>query len=206
MDVEILCKVVLILVFTSFSIIRIQYQRLAQKARLRTVIRESKKYSVLLSVLICYEVATLFLWLLYPESLAFAAIMMHPWLRFVGVALGIVALLLFVWVHQNLGRFFTIYLRIAEEHSLVKTGPYRWVRHPMYTAFYLLHIASFLLAANWFIGITWTAGLTVIILLRIKREEAMLLEAFGERYRSYLDKTGRFFPRVSLGAPAARKK
>src|SRR4030042_4633477 len=122
MDVDILCKVVLIVVFTLFSIIRIQYQRLAKKAKIRTVIAESKKYSIFLSVLICYEVLTLFLWLLYPEAIAFGSITIPLWLRYIGVVLGIVALLLFIWVHQNLGKYFAIQLRITSGHALIDTG------------------------------------------------------------------------------------
>lgn len=205
MDVDILCKVVLIVVFTIFSIIRIQYQRLAKKAQLRTIIEESKKYSIFLSILICYEVLTLFLWLLYPEAIVFGSITMSSWLRYIGVALGIGALLLFVWVHQNLGKYFTNQLRITAGHTIINTGPYRWVRHPMYTAFYILHVASFLLSANWFIGVTWTAGLTIIMFLRVKREETMMLEAFGEHYLSYMERTGRFLPRTSLWIPFNRK-
>jgi protein-S-isoprenylcysteine O-methyltransferase Ste14 len=205
MDVDILCKVILIVVFTLFSIIRIQYQRLAKKAKLRTIIEESKKYSIFLSILICYEVFTLFLWLLYPEAIAFGSITMSSWLRYIGVVLGIGALLLFVWVHQNLGKYFTTKLRITAGHNIINTGPYRWVRHPMYTAFYILHVASFLLSANWFIGVTWTAGLTIIMFLRVKREEAMMLDAFGEHYLSYMERTGRFLPRASLWIPFNRK-
>jgi protein-S-isoprenylcysteine O-methyltransferase Ste14 len=66
----------------------------------------------------------------------------------------------------------------------------------MYTAFFLLHIAAFLLTANWFIGVTWIAGLTAIIFLRIRREEEMLLARFGEAYKSYMENTGRFLPRI----------
>lgn len=66
----------------------------------------------------------------------------------------------------------------------------------MYTAFYLLHLAAFLLTANWFIGVTWIAGLTAIIFLRVSREEAMLLAKFGEAYNSYAENTGRFLPRI----------
>jgi protein-S-isoprenylcysteine O-methyltransferase Ste14 len=67
----------------------------------------------------------------------------------------------------------------------------------MYTAFYLLHVAAFLLTANWFIGVTWMAGLTAIILLRVSREEAMLLARFGEAYSKYAKNTGRFLPRIN---------
>lgn len=206
MDVDVLCKVVLIVVLTIFSIIRIRYQRLAKQARLRTVIAESRKYSIFLSVLICYEVLTLFLWLFYPEAIAFGSITLPFWLRYIGVVLGISALLLFVWVHQNLGQYFAVQLRITERHALIDTGPYRWVRHPMYTAFYILHVASFLLSANWFIGITWTAGLTIVLWLRVKREETMMREVFGVDYISYMEMTGRFLPRASLWMPLNRKK
>jgi protein-S-isoprenylcysteine O-methyltransferase Ste14 len=85
-------------------------------------------------------------------------------------------------------------LKIKDSQELVTDGPYRWIRHPMYTAFFVLHVAAFLLTANWFIGLTWMSGLTAIIFLRVKREEAMLLSAFGSEYRSYMENTGRFVP------------
>ena len=66
----------------------------------------------------------------------------------------------------------------------------------MYKAFFILHVAAFLLTANWFIGLTWMGGLTAIIYLRVKREEAMLLSAFVSEYRSYMEHTGRFLPIV----------
>jgi protein-S-isoprenylcysteine O-methyltransferase Ste14 len=66
----------------------------------------------------------------------------------------------------------------------------------MYTAFYVLHLAAFLLNANWFIGVTWIAGLSAIIFLRVSREETMLLARFGKAYSSYAENTGRFLPRI----------
>lgn len=203
--VELAFKIILILVFTVFSFIRIRYQLKARKAGYVTVISESKKYSILLALLICYEVFTLFLFLLYPQALAFANISLPLWLQFLGVIIAAGALCLFIWVHRNLGKYFSISLKVYSEHQLVDTGPYRWVRHPMYTAFYLLHIAAFLMTANWFIGITWTAGLTAIMLLRISREEKMMLEIFGDKYRAYMDRTGRFLPKLISCVRAYKK-
>ncbi len=74
----------------------------------------------------------------------------------------------------------------------------------MYSAFYLLHIAVFFLTANWFIGVTWLAGLTITIRLRVRREEEMLLERFGGQYGSYMERTGRFVPPVKLVRPRAK--
>ena len=198
MDSGLIFKILLITEYSIFSIIRLQYQRLAKKAGYRTVIEESKKYSIFLSLLICYEVLTLFLYLLYPESIIWAAVSMPLGWRWLGVILGILALLLFIWVHSNLGRNFSAKLRITDKQTLVETGPYRWVRHPMYTAFYMLHIAAFFLTANWFIGVTWLIGLSIIIALRVNREEAMMMKTFGDQYRSYMKRTGRFVPAIKI--------
>lgn len=194
MGSELIFEVILIAEYSIFSIIRIRNQRLAQKAGFRTVIEESKKYSIYLALLICYEVFTLFLYLLYPEPIMWANVSMPPSLRWLGVIVGFLALLLFVWVHRNLKENFSIKLRITDKQNLVVTGPYRWVRHPMYTAFYLLHIAAFFLTANWFIGVTWFIGLNIIIFSKVKREEAMMMEMFGDQYSAYMKRTGRFMP------------
>ncbi len=187
-------KIALIAVYTAFSIIRIEYQRRAKRAGQRTVIEESRKYSVWLSVLICYEVLTFFIYLLAPGLLSWASLELYVWLRWLGLALAVAALGLFVWVHQHLGSNFSMTLRIVDRHTLTVTGPYRWVRHPMYTAFVVLHVAAFLMTANWFIGITWMAGLAAVISLRMKREEAMMLETFGQEYEVYMHRTGRLTP------------
>ena len=196
MSIEVTCKVVLIFLYSLFSIIRIEYYRRAKKAGYKTVIEERRRYSIWLSIFICYEVFTFFLFILFPEVLSWAAIQLPVWARIIGVATGIAALLWFIWVHQSLGNNLSARLRIKDRQILVTDGPYRWIRHPMYSAFYLLHIAVFFLIANWFIGLTWLAGLTIIIFLRVKREEKMLLDRFGDQYGSYMERTGRFVPRL----------
>jgi protein-S-isoprenylcysteine O-methyltransferase Ste14 len=197
--VEMAFKIILILIYTVFSIIRIQYQIKARKAGVVTVVTESRKYSIWLSLLICYEACTLFLFLFFSQALAFGMVFLPLWLQITGVIIGAAALSLFIWVHHHLGKYFSINLKVYQEHQLVDTGPYSMVRHPMYTAFYLLHIAAFLLTANWFIGVTWTAGLTAIIFLRIDREEKMMLQIFGDKYRLYMARTGRFLPKRISG-------
>lgn len=197
MGIDLVCKIVLIVLYSLFSIIRIEYYRRARKSGYKTVIEESKHYSIWLSIFICYEVFTFFAYILFPEALAWGALPFLPWLRLAGAFLGILALSWFVWIHQTLGNNLSVRLRIKDSQYLVTDGPYRWVRHPMYTAFYVLHVAAFLLTANWFIGVTWMAGLTAIILLRVKREEEMLLLRFGDKYVTYMKQTGRFVPHIN---------
>ena len=194
MDIEVASKIVLIAVYSLFSIIRIEYYRRTRKAGYKTVIEERKKYPIWLSIFICYTVFTFFLYIFFPQTLAWARIPLAPWLRLIGALLAILALIWFIWIHRNLGNNLSVRLRIKESHKLVTDGPYRWIRHPMYSAFYLLHFAVFFLTANWFIGVTWLAGLSVIILLRVKREESMLIAKFGDEYVSYIERTGRFIP------------
>lgn len=196
MSIELVSKIVLIAVYSAFSIIRAQHYRKTKRAGYVTVIEERRRYSIWLSIFICYTVFTFFLYIVFPQALAWAAIALPVGLRIFGCLLGLAALLWFVWIHRSLGTNLSAKLRIKDRQVLVTDGPYRWIRHPMYSAFYLLHIAVFFLTANWFIGVTWLAGLTIVILLRVRREEEMLLERFGDQYGSYMERTGRFLPPV----------
>ncbi len=194
MDIELVSKVILIIVYSLFSIIRIAYYRRTKKAGYKTVIEERKKYPIWLSIFICYTVFTFFIYILFPRALVWAKVPLPSWLRLVGAFMTVLSLVWFIWIHRSLGNNLSVRLKIKDSQELVTDGPYRWIRHPMYSAFFILHVAAFLLTANWFIGLTWMAGLTAIIFLRVKREEAMLLSAFGSHYRSYMENTGRFVP------------
>ncbi len=197
MNIELVSKIVLITIYVLFSIIRIEFYRKTKKAGYITVIEEGKKYPIWLSIFICYTVFTFFIYILYPQLLAWASLQLPTGLRLVGAFLALLALVWFLWIHFSLGSNFSFKLQIKDSQKLIINGPYHFIRHPMYSAFYVLHIAVFFLTANWFIGVTWLAGLTVIILLRVKKEEAMLLAKFGDQYSSYMQRTGRFLPRLN---------
>ncbi len=87
-------------------------------------------------------------------------------------------------------------MKIRAEHQLIEEGPYRRVRHPMYTAFILLGLGFFLLSWNWLIGGAWLAPSVLVITRRIPQEEAMMAEQFGEDYEEYKARTGRFLPKM----------
>jgi protein-S-isoprenylcysteine O-methyltransferase Ste14 len=134
-----------------------------------------------------------------PQVLDWAAVPLPPPWRWVGAALFAAALPLLVWIQTTLGKNYSPQLRIRTGHFLVTSGPYRFVRHPMYTTSLIIYAAMGLLCANWFIGGTGVAATLVIMLARTPREEAMLSKAFGEQYRRYMDCTGRFLPRWRIG-------
>lgn len=86
--------------------------------------------------------------------------------------------------------------KIDRGHRLCTRGPYRYVRNPIYVACDLLALGTFLWIPTWFT----LAAVALMHLgsdLRARTEEKLLEEAFGEEYRSYRRRTGRFFPRLA---------
>ena len=112
----------------------------------------------------------------------------------VGVLLMLLSLWLFYRSHSDLGSNWSVSLEIRDTHSLVTTGVYKYIRHPMYTSLYLYAFAQFFLLPNWIAGSADIVSFTVLYLFRIGREERLMEEAFGDGYREYILKTKRLIP------------
>jgi len=135
-------------------------------------------------------------YLIWPEWVMWASAPLPEWLRWSGVGIGAAGIGLLAWVHRELGRNFAATLHVrAQGHSLVTTGPYRWVRNPMYTALYIIILSFFLVSANWLIGLTWFGAFTALMISRVAKEEALMEQQFGDEYRAWSAHTGRFLPR-----------
>jgi protein-S-isoprenylcysteine O-methyltransferase Ste14 len=134
-----------------------------------------------------------------PEAMGWAAFSVPMPVRWIAVALGALDVLAIHWVLATLGRNVTETVLTKERHELVTSGPYRWLRHPLYTTGLSLFLAFGLMAGNWFILLA--AGITFILLrvLVIPREERALVAKFGERYRAYMERTGRLMPKIGGG-------
>jgi protein-S-isoprenylcysteine O-methyltransferase Ste14 len=117
-------------------------------------------------------------------------------IRLFGVVFNIAGLVFLVWIHRALGQHWSMMLKLGEEHKLVTTGPYARIRHPMYTFFYILVISTALISANLFVGVFGIAAWTLLYVVRINDEEAMLLEEFGDEYKEYMERTGRLLPKL----------
>jgi protein-S-isoprenylcysteine O-methyltransferase Ste14 len=119
-----------------------------------------------------------------------------PAIAWLGILPMAAALWLFRRSHADLGRNWSISLEVREQHALVKSGVYRLVRHPMYSSFFLLGVAQMLLLANWFAGLAGVVGAGILFVFRVRREEQMMLDSFGDDYRSYMAHTKRIIPWV----------
>ena len=105
------------------------------------------------------------------------------------------SLWLFWRSHADLGRNWSPSLEIGTEHRLVHGGVYRSIRHPMYASQWLMTIAQALLLQNWLAGSAGALLFLPLYLIRVPREEQMMLDHFGEAYRRYMRETGRILPR-----------
>ncbi|PJF21638.1 MAG: hypothetical protein CUN56_10050 [Phototrophicales bacterium] len=133
-------------------------------------------------------------YLIMPSWMAWSQITLPDWIRIAGIGFGGISAALMAWVQQTLHKNFSGQLSIREDHTLVTRGPYRWVRHPMYTATVLLFFSVFLITANWFIGIGGMLMVLAVIIHRTPKEEAMLTNTFGDAYKTYMQKTTRYIP------------
>jgi len=103
-------------------------------------------------------------------------------------------LALFAWTHRVLGKNWSGVLEIHQDHILITTGPYRFVRHPMYTAFFLSAVGFAFLSSNWLIAVVYTAAVSYMYLTRVSAEEEMMVARFGDTYKEYMNRTGRLVP------------
>ena len=134
-------------------------------------------------------------YLVKPASMVWAAVPLPIWLRWTGVGLALIGGLLLVWMFRTLGRNLTDTVVTRKQHALVTNGPYRWVRHPFYTSAVLFVLANALAAANWFFFVMGCA-MFLLLVIRTRKEEENLIARFGDDYRNYMQRTGRFVPRL----------
>jgi protein-S-isoprenylcysteine O-methyltransferase Ste14 len=123
----------------------------------------------------------------------FLGVPLPAWIRWLGAGLAVVSLPLLVWAHGALGRHWSTNLQFEASHNLITTGPYRWVRHPMYTVLFSFFTGLGLLSAN---GLIIGLVAVVVIGARIPKEEAMMVAQFGDTYQTYMQRTGRLLPRL----------
>ena len=132
----------------------------------------------------------------YPPAVAWGTIAMPAWLRWVGATLGVLTIPLCSWVFSTLGSSVSETVLTKADHRLVTHGPYRWVRHPLYSTGIALFLAVGLMAASWFILLLTAVVTTLVLVLVIPAEERNLIEAFGDDYREMRRRTGRLLPRL----------
>jgi protein-S-isoprenylcysteine O-methyltransferase Ste14 len=139
------------------------------------------------------------IYVLNPAWMSWSALPFPIWLRWLGVGVALGGFLLLQWSQQTLGKNWSDAPRLVEGQEMIASGPYRCIRHPIYAAFLLILGSLLLISANWFVGGMWIGMAGLEVDSRMRTEEAMMLGQFGERYRAYMRRTGRLFPRIVKG-------
>lgn len=117
-------------------------------------------------------------------------------IRWLGAGLIFAGDLLFIWSHKALGSNLSPILEIRKGHTLVTDGPYRFIRHPMYAAIFLIGIGVSLLSANWIVALSYMMPTASLYLVRVSDEEEMMIGQFGDEYRQFMTRTGRLIPKL----------
>jgi protein-S-isoprenylcysteine O-methyltransferase Ste14 len=185
-------EIIWVLGLIAWYVIRFPYEQKAKRTAVRKSLRDMRERTILLIGF----VGLLFVPAVYVVT-GFPSAADRPFSVLIA-AFGTAVLALALWVflrsHAELGRNWSISLEMRSNHRLVQTGVYRFVRHPMYSSFFLLGLAQFLLLPNWVGGGAGLAGAAILYAFRIGREEKMMLENFGDEYRGYMRQTKRLVP------------
>lgn len=135
-----------------------------------------------------------FVYLINPAWMAWSKIGLPVAGRWLGAAMGVLCVAGLYWLFRSIGNGITPVSATRPDHQLVTDGIYRWVRHPLYTIGSSLFVSFGMLADNWFIMLLGVLAF-VVMAIRTPQEEAKLIQKFGDAYREYMKRTGRFLPK-----------
>lgn len=187
-------KFVFVVLAIGWYLIRYGYARRSRRTPVLRTDRDTRENALLLISLTGLGILPLiYIATGMPHFADYALQSFQAW---VGLFLSIAALMMFQLTHRALGRNWSVSLDVREGHLLVTNGIYSKVRHPMYSAFWLWALSQALLLPNWVAGFSGIVGFGVLFFGRVGREEKMMVETFGDRYREYMDRTYRVIPLI----------
>lgn len=120
---------------------------------------------------------------------------LNPWVEALGIAITLAGLAFAIWARAYLGGNWSSAVTVKVGHQLVRSGPYRWVRHPIYSGMILAMLGTALVRHQ-------VRGLIAVVLLyagfkiKSKIEEQTMAATFGAEYAEYASTTGAIVPRL----------
>jgi protein-S-isoprenylcysteine O-methyltransferase Ste14 len=117
------------------------------------------------------------------------------WSTVIAAVLFLTSLIIRLIAQRTLSRSWSFTLETSDKHKLIHNGIYSFTRHPIYVSLIFWAIAQPGLIQNYLAGFSGAVAVMLIWLIRVPREEELLIEVFGNKYRNYMDQTGKFFPK-----------
>jgi protein-S-isoprenylcysteine O-methyltransferase Ste14 len=113
---------------------------------------------------------------------------------FIGICLLVLGSILRRYSMHILGKYFTAAVTVLPNQPVIEEGPYRWIRHPGYTAGFIIFIGIGVALGNWISLMIFLLEIIIVYRLRIQAEENALIQTIGQPYKKYMDRTKRFIP------------
>jgi protein-S-isoprenylcysteine O-methyltransferase Ste14 len=189
-----IAKAILILLSVAWYVVRLPHVLRARKTPVARSARDWREMALLLFGFLCLGILPwVYVFTGFPRAADHPFSPVQAWLG-AFAALGSIAI--FYFTHRDLGRNWSVSLDVRKNHKLITGGIYRHVRHPMYSAFWLWALAQALLLPNYVAGLAGLLGFGLLYVVRVGREEQLMLDTFGEEYRGYMRRTKRLIPGV----------
>lgn len=190
---ELFFKIAFVSLFVIYILIRVPFdKKYKQEVILK---RGNSSVERFLLLLMSFGLLLIPLFWLFTPFLDRFSMGFPDWLRLLGVALSVASLFYFRWIHKALGANWSPTLEIRKGHQLIKSGPYKTIRHPMYAQIFLWTTAQVLIVSNLLAGFSGIIAFMILYKVRVPHEEKMLAETFGDEYIQYIKQTGRIFPK-----------
>jgi protein-S-isoprenylcysteine O-methyltransferase Ste14 len=197
MDENLVFRIIVITLVLSVLAISIYFRRKAQQSSGERIDRRQEGDFIMFALRIGGGLLwlTILAYMIYPPLISWAFFPLPSWMRWLGVLGGFAALILLFWMFRSLGMNITDTVVTRSEHTLITEGPYRWIRHPLYTFGGLFFLCLTLITTIWLVPLI-AIPTFAILMKRTSIEEHALQERFGDEYRCYSESTGRFFPHI----------
>ena len=197
MGSESVFRATMALSFVAMLGIRVHYQSRVLLGGLKSQVREGSASLAAGSVAALTTLVFGAEYIVARGAFHFAYLVRYPvWLRGVGVGTLTLGILLLWMAQHHLGLNFHSLVVVKDEQVLVESGPYRLIRHPIYTAYLASYFGGGLTSSDWVLTVAPVLSFSVLVALRMGREEAAMVERFGSPYSEYMQRTGRLIPRL----------
>ncbi len=189
-----------IIFFANLTWVRYSARKCAGKQPIdQTARHERRLYIVALALIAPFWFGGIILYAILPSWIMFLSIPLSDWFRLIMICVTALSIPFTLWGYRTLGKNWVHALEPSKflqrkRETLVTSGPYHYVRHPIYLGAFTFIIAQTLVAANWLLLLPALAIITIFY-MQIGKEETMLIDRFGDEYREYMKRTPRFIPK-----------
>jgi protein-S-isoprenylcysteine O-methyltransferase Ste14 len=197
-----LSRILFSIVAIAFIVVRIFFtirfreaEELSQKDNKKNA--RERKFNFLIRRFVILPLIICTIWIYYilnPSWMQIFIFILSETILWIVTVIGFIGITFLIWVHISLGKEWYANLKLRNDHLLIKSGPYSKIRHPMYTALFIIYLSLAFISTNILLIILIIFAI-ISIIIRLPKEEEMLILEFGDEYKHYMKNTGRFFPK-----------